>query len=326
MGKRRRDNDTHEDKAGVRVSRRELHGLRREAGRVNLAAPVAAAASLAGPYISTCKGRGMEFDEVRVYQPGDEVRNIDWHVTARTGRVHSKLFSEERERPVLIALDTSTSMHFGTRIRFKVVAAARAAAVIAWSGVDAGDRVGGLTTAPGAALFPPRHGQHHLAALFDAFSLASSPQSPAADATAASHGSLAVALGRLRRRAEPGSRIFVISDFYESSEQARTHLGALARSCDVTCILVSDALEEAPPPPGRYRFSDGTITTTQTAGARWRAAYVEHFVRRRAEIDAHCRRHRSTLLPLRTDDDPAKLLARSEATTVRRTTTRGPRK
>jgi uncharacterized protein (DUF58 family) len=113
--------------------------------------------------------------------------------------------------------------------------------------------------------------------------------------------------------------VFVISDFYELTDDARVHLAGLARYCDVTCVLVYDALEEEPPPPGRYRFSDGARTSTQTtAGGKWREAYVEHFATHRAEIETHCRRHRIALLPLRTDEEPAELLARSEAATARR--------
>lgn len=90
----------------------------------------------------------MEFDEVRVYHPGDDVRTIDWRVTARTGRPHTKLFQEERERPVLVLVDVRAGMRFGTRDCFKSVLAAKAAAVLAWIGIGGGDRVGGLVLAP----------------------------------------------------------------------------------------------------------------------------------------------------------------------------------
>ena len=103
---------------------------------------------LYGGHGSSFRGRGMEFDEVRVYHPGDDVRTIDWRVTARTGRPHTKLFQEERERPVLVLVDARASMRFGTRDCFKSVLAAKAAAVLAWIGIGGGDRVGGLVLAP----------------------------------------------------------------------------------------------------------------------------------------------------------------------------------
>ena len=99
---------------------------------------------LAGPNKSNFRGRGIDFEEVRNYQPGDDIRSIDWRVTARTGTAHTKLFREERERPVLVAVDQRSSMFFGSSHCFKSVLAAQLASLLAWSALDAGDRVGGL--------------------------------------------------------------------------------------------------------------------------------------------------------------------------------------
>jgi len=102
------------------------------------------ARSNAGGLMSKHKGRGMEFDEVRPYQAGDDVRAIDWRVTARTGQPYTKLFREEQERPVLIVTDFSPSLFFGTQLLFKSVQAAHCAAAIAWRAVQRGDKVGGI--------------------------------------------------------------------------------------------------------------------------------------------------------------------------------------
>jgi uncharacterized protein (DUF58 family) len=102
------------------------------------------AARQSGNYLSRFKGRGMEFDEARQYQPGDDVRTLDWRVTARTGKPHTKLFREERERAVLAWVDMRPTMFFATRGAFKSVIAARAAALIAWSTNQQGDRLGSL--------------------------------------------------------------------------------------------------------------------------------------------------------------------------------------
>ena len=101
-------------------------------------------ARLSGNYLSAFKGRGMEFDEARPYQPGDDIRSIDWRVTARTGKTHTKLYREERERPVLLWVDYRRSMFFGTQNYFKSVLAAKTAALLAWSAAQHGDRLGGL--------------------------------------------------------------------------------------------------------------------------------------------------------------------------------------
>ena len=104
---------------------------------------------LAGAYVSVFKGRGVEFDESRPYQEGDDLRTIDWRVTARTGSVHSKLFEAERERPVWLGVDLSASMHFGTRGAFKSVVAARVASLLAWDAHRAGERIGAVVWSPG---------------------------------------------------------------------------------------------------------------------------------------------------------------------------------
>jgi len=97
-----------------------------------------------GAYMSAFKGRGMEFDESRIYQAGDDIRNMDWRVTARTNTPHTKVFREERERPVLLWLDLSASMMFATRKKFKSVIACEIASLIAWSAAKNNDRIGGL--------------------------------------------------------------------------------------------------------------------------------------------------------------------------------------
>ncbi len=129
---------------GVRVSLQELLALRGEARRLDLAPRGKVLATRSGGHLSPFRGRGMEFDEARIYQPGDDPRNMDWRVTARAGRPHVKLFREERERPLWLLVDQGPAMRFGTRVAFKSVIAAQAAALLSWAAVDRGDRVGGL--------------------------------------------------------------------------------------------------------------------------------------------------------------------------------------
>ena len=100
--------------------------------------------TIGGPYLTKLKGRGMEFAEARPYQPGDDVRHIDWRVTARTVRTHTKLYREERERPVMLVLDQCRQMFFGSRKRLKSVQAARIAALMGWRALLRGDRVGAI--------------------------------------------------------------------------------------------------------------------------------------------------------------------------------------
>jgi uncharacterized protein (DUF58 family) len=125
---------------GIHLSAAELIALRPRCHALRLPMRQPAASALAGAYRSRFRGRGVDFVESRNYQPGDDIRNMDWRVTARTGRPHTKVFQEERERPVLIVLDASPSLFFGTRKMLKSVAAGKLAAAVAWAAVRRGDR------------------------------------------------------------------------------------------------------------------------------------------------------------------------------------------
>ena len=127
----------------VRASLPELIALRAAGESLNLAAMRVRALGEGG-HLSPFKGRGVEYDESRLYQPGDDLRTMDWRVTARTGKPHTKIFRDERDRPVLVWLDLRRPMHFATRGAFKAVRAAQTAALISWSAVANGDRLGGL--------------------------------------------------------------------------------------------------------------------------------------------------------------------------------------
>jgi len=292
--------------AGVVAHPAELVALRHAARRLPEASAMPIQSALAGPYGSAIRGRGLDFEEVRQYQPGDDVRGIDWRVTARTGRVHSKVFREERERPVWILLDAGPSMRFGTRHAFKTVAAARAASLLAWSARDAGDRVGALVSTPeGVTWRRPASGETHLMGLLGAFSRATSARGERASVPTQD------CLAQLRERVERGSRVFVLSDFDGFDAGWQRPLAGLARRGQLTCVLVYDQLEAEVPPPGRYRVSDGERVRAISTPAQWRRAQAQGFLRRREELKDFCRKGRFDLVPLRTDDDPARALAAS---------------
>ncbi len=293
--------------SGVVASLAELVELRRAAPKLRSAPARRVAAPLSGPFVSPYRGRGLDFDEVRPYQPGDDVRNIDWRVTARTGRAHSKVFHEDRERPVWLFVDAGPTLRFGTRRAFKSVVAARAAALLAWAAHAAGERVGALVTGPGSLReLPTGARESHLFAVLDAMAKATAePWQPGAAAP-----SMAALLARLGQRVRAGSRIFVLSDFYGLDDEGCDHLVRLARRCDLGCVWVYDGLEAEAPPPGRYRVSDGSrVRTISSQGRRRREAYGEAFAARRRDLTDLCRRHRMELTALRTDGDPVAALA-----------------
>jgi len=276
----------------------ELIALRSAALRIDLESlrSSRAKALLAGPYHSPFRGRGIEFDEVRAYQPGDDARFIDWRVSARRGRVYTKMFHEERERPVLFLVDQGPTMRFGTRRCFKSVAAARAAATLAWTARLGSDRVGGVIVSPqGRIEHPAERRQRHLLRWLEALSRASGE-------TGDTEIDLSASIARLDALAPSGSHAILLSDFYGLDATARDAIVRLARRRHVSCVQIYDALEAEPPPPGRYRLSDGTNVRALEAGNRaTRERWGQQFEARRESLRQLCVEHRIPLLCLRND-------------------------
>lgn len=310
------------DDYGIVASVAELVARRGDAARLDATPRGRVRTQHAGAYASAFRGRGMEFDETRAYQAGDDVRAIDWRVTARTGRVHTKLFHEERERPVLLLVDQRPHMRFGTRDAFKSVVAARAAATVAWAARDRGDRVGGLIVGDGPlrrALHAPQRSRarllHFLSALSDATAShrrAGTGSEPAAlepRAAALPPHRLADALALLARTSRPGTLLWIISDFADLDDEATRQLSRLARRCQVACVLVHDALETALPSSDAYRVSDGSrVLELPTGSRRWRDAYAARFAARRDTLETLCRARGMGFVAIRTGDDVAALL------------------
>lgn len=289
-----------------------------QAGLIRLSGPARAIAldvmrvnSLqTGAYVSHFKGRGMEFDESRPYQPGDDPRNIDWRVTARSSEAYTKLFREERERPVLIMTDLRSNMHFATRGCFKSVNAARAASLLAWAAHHRGDRLGGIVFGDNRHReLRPRLGRQ--AALRYVHELVTHPDW----STDIDHGAtdeeppLTQAMAMLRRVSHPGSLVIIVSDFVGLSKSAQSYLTGIARHNEVLAVFLSDPLERKLPPPGRYRLvshDDEMAIDTYAKGAR--TEYRNAFEERLHEFDVFCHRYGIHLLPLSTDDDPVRLL------------------
>lgn len=230
----------------------------------------------AGQVRSRYKGRGMEFEEVRNYQAGDDIRHMDWKVTARSGRPHIKLFREERERPVYIVVDYSPTMFFGTRVCLKSTLAARMATLLAWSAVEHHDRIGGIVCSDRLQNeFRPRAGKRGVMQLIHC--LVNPDHLPGADLTR--NVDLDRALQRLRHVARPGSMIFLLSDFSGVGPGAGLHLARLRQHCEVTAIQISDPMEQQLPPPGRYPVSDGRhVFMLDSSSSRLRQRHREHYL------------------------------------------------
>jgi len=233
---------------------RQRHHVR----RFGLNAKLKATSAISGLHGSRFRGRGMDYAESRIYEPGDDIRNMDWRVTARTGKAHTKMFSEERERPVIFVVDANPSMKFGTRKQFKSVAAAKSASLLAWSVVNNGDRVGLMTFGPAGIEFEkPAGGKRGMMRLIQ--HLVSADEHNPDNATESR--SLADTLKKLRSLVRPGSMVVIVSDFHHLGEDARRHLVQLRKHNDVLAFVVSDPFELQAPPPGLYGVqSAGRVT------------------------------------------------------------------
>jgi uncharacterized protein (DUF58 family) len=251
----------------------ELLALRGAAHGMSLQGRKTARAALLGAHSSTQRGRGLEFQEVRPYVAGDDPRNIDWRVTARRGRPHTKLFREERERPVWLLVDLQPGLFFGTRRQLKSALAVRTAALLAWVASLGDDRVGAVI-AHGAGqirILPARGRQTGVLPLLEAL-LQSQPRAPGQPSPLALEEALRALLPLVR----PGSQILAISDFAGLRQEAGSLWTALAAHADLRLFWITDALEEEGLPngrfraglPGRLRILDGGRTRE-----RWRQAW-----------------------------------------------------
>lgn len=244
---------------GVNLGIKELIHYQGKTSLLNLSPRKTVQAKLAGAYLAKTKGRGMEFDEARHYQAGDDIRAIDWRVTARTGKTHTKLYREEKERPVFVLTDLSSSMQFGTQFLFKSVQAAHLSALIAWSARKRGDRIGGLVFNQHQHMeCKPFTRQKAVLSLLN--SMIKVQQGSQDSGQNQEQITLGNACARLRRLAHPGSLIFIISDFSQLDDIATQHIAQLSKHCEVIAHPISDPFEHQLPKVNmsqRVTLSDG---------------------------------------------------------------------
>ena len=273
--------------AGATFSAADLAGLRARATGLSLDAHRPSRGERSSVRTSRIRGRGMEYSESRIYLPGDDVRNIDWRVTARTGHTHTKLFHEERERPVFFVVDLGGRMRFGTRRAFKSVVAAEAASLLAWAAVGSGDRAGGLVFA-GERTIESRVAGGRRGALGLIRALVEIEHDERARDAGDGIGD---ALVRTRRVVRPGTLVVVISDFSAPVDSAGPQLVRLREHNDLLCVWIHDRLESSPPPPARYPVGDGRRTAVLDA----RSSEISRAITRRFQgieerITSACRR------------------------------------
>lgn len=286
--------------------------LRHAAAQLRHFPKINAKAQLAGGQRSRFRGRGMDFDEVRLYQPGDDIRAIDWRVTARTQVPHTKLYREEKERPIVIVTDLRPTMLFGS-CALKSVLACEAAALLCWAGLAANDQVGGIVAgAEQQWEVRPRRSAHSALNYLHRLSEASAALSQATEPSGQPALTLEALLAETKKIVKPGSSLFILSDFTDIDQDCQKHLAELCRHADLTLLAVSDPLEHTLPERGRFTVADQQQSINfNAADAQLRQRYREARSQQQALLDNVVERHRAALLQLSTAEPALTPLGRA---------------
>ncbi len=279
----------------------DLLELRHQARTLGLASHHLVNSAFSGLYASVFRGAGLDFEEVREYRDGDDIRNMEWHVTARTDVPHMKVFREERERSVMICVDGSSHMNFGTRGTFKSIQAARAAALLGWAANQLNDRVGGLVFGdPLRRLqhFRPHRGRR---ALWRMLSVLTQPVRPGE----CEGDPLLDALKKINTGAQTGALIFIIATLDREIDTLERTLGSLQQRHAVVLLPVDDPADWEIPSMGRVVFSgpERGLLEVNTDDDEGREMYRNEWERRRRKLRDLANRLGITFIALRTDED-----------------------
>lgn len=279
----------------------ELLELRHQAHTLGLASHHLVNTTFSGLYASVFRGQGLNFEEVRQYREGDDIRNMDWKVTARTNEPHLKVYREERERSVLLCVDHGPHMFFGTRGTFKSVQAARVAALLGWAANSVNDRVGGVLFGDadrGLVHFQPTKDR---SALWRLLRETANPVRRSRRGV----NCIEEVLKRSDRGSGTGSLIFLIADFNHDLAGMDKALGQVCQKHSVVLIPVDDPADREIPSLGRALFRDAggrmvEIDTDDPAGQR---AYSERWESRRAALIKLANRLGVAVIPVQTSHD-----------------------
>jgi uncharacterized protein (DUF58 family) len=296
---------------GVYVSLAGLVALEHRAHGFSLLPHQPQRSLLAGRHASRLRGRGLDFDEIRRYVPGDDIRQMDWKVTARTRKPHSRVYTEERERPALLLVDQRMGMFFGSARNMKSVTAAELAALAAWRIFAQKDRVGALVFNDSRVCeFRPQRSRGAVLRIFDAI-ISQNHALKWEAKTGSNPGMFNEALRRCERLAKHDFLICIISDGYGSDDESRRMLTRIARHNDVLFAFVYDPLEAELPDAGALVFSDGDrLLEVNTGDWKLRDSFRQAFAETRAAGRKFLLQRETPVLPLSTAEDTTRQVAR----------------
>jgi len=254
--------------------------------------------ALSGEIKSALKGRGMELEEVRAYAYGDDIRDMDWRVTARKSEPFTKIYHEEKDREITVLIDMSATMVFGTKNELKTVCAAKISALLGWYCLKNKDRFGALIfDGKNSHYFKPQNNRRNLTAIFKSVVQTSE------NVLSESHkGDISEALRILQFHQKGHGIIFILSDFSSVDSEKFKQIATLAKKNKVCCVNIFDILEEIAPPNDRYNAVYGTQKLTfNTFSDSFKHDYQQYFAKKRELLRNSCQKFSCKYVEIRTD-------------------------
>lgn len=287
----------------------ELVRLRYDARGFSLLPRQPVASLLAGQHASRLRGRGLTFEELRDYRPGDDIRSMDWKATARLRKPHVRVYSEERERSVLLVVDQRITMFFGSDRTTKATAATEVAALAAWASIDKGDRVGALVFTDNEVIeVKPRRSRSNVMRI--CHELVEANRRLSADLPATNNATLNAAMQRAANLAHHDYLVLLVTDFHGNDETTRKHATYLAAHNDVLAVMVYDPLGIQIPANGRMEATDGNQPLTIPEHQQFSQRFEDAFRASVQEIRENLTSIRIPILPICTHDPvPEQIMA-----------------
>jgi len=289
---------------GIYASLKELVAMQHQASGFSFLPRQPIHSILSGRHASRLRGRGLNFEELRHYRAGDDIRTMDWKVTNRTGKPHVRVYTEERERPVLLLVDQRISMFFGSQLKMKSVIAAELAALAAWRVLSVGDRVGAIVFND-TDILQSKPYRSHKTVLQILNNVLKFNHALRADYPAPQNDQqLNVALKEAERLSGHDYLVVIISDLSGWDDETVKRLKRLARHNDVITSLVFDPLEKELPDSRQLVLSDGTMQI-QIDAARpdLKKQFTEHFESHVEYLQTELSKHGIPVIPMNTIDN-----------------------
>lgn len=289
-----------EEGNGLAASLEELMSMRRYVAYIRGFRRQQSFSREAGDIKSAFKGRGMELEEIRSYNFGDDIRDIDWRVTARKDSPYTKIYNEEKDHELYAWVDLSAPMLFGTRKELKAVTASKITALLGWLALENKDRFGCMIfDGAESRLFKSQNNRAHLLAVLKKLSALGEA---VLQAPRTQPGAMSKSLKMLEQNIKNRATVFLLSDFNGADEQIRQQLAALSKKSRLYLVNVFDALEENPPKAGEYMAEyAGKRLIFDSSPKLYKQDYQTYFAAKRKELKDFCRHFGCQLVEFRTD-------------------------